>query len=564
MKYCGGINKIISVCSLILLLYGASSFSVWAATFQCEKDTYIDAIYPDDNFGGSDRLLVANGEQPTRALLKFYIPSWVAASNISGARVMLYSAPWTSGGGAETDFAVYALRQEWVEGSCLRYNDPTTDDGATWNQFSYDVDSSKNRWDFPGGAYDSVMSVTGTFPLGSEWGPFTIDVTEMIKNRLDDVRDYGFLIKHPLEDGAASWQNCAGRNSSGYDPPRHPYLEIDFLEPPPNDPPNPPFDPSPVGGAEGVAVTNSLSWSCDDPDQDNTLRYDVYFGSGDEPALVSENQAATAYELPGLSLGTAYSWKIVARDNYGAETHGDIWHFITVTSAITSVYPDSASPFYFRDVRYMPLMTPVVIKGEGTHFRFPKSKVSFDDENIFTLFSFPISKTAIWSWVVIGETAKAGYHDVTVTTGDESSVGRMLFEVVRFWRGQETVTVKHGDESANVAFKGLQVRTFKEKDAVLLSDIVTKSALTDEPENYFYNLIASDNYSLARGIVVGGWDTGLPPWSDMQKGYLYQSPTYELLTGWESDTIGGRIGQAYNVKYMNGGTIEVREEDITE
>ena len=84
MKYSGGIKKIISVCSLILLLYGASSFSVWAATFQCEKDTYIDALYPDDNFGGSDRLLVADSEQPTRALLKFYIPSWVAASNISG------------------------------------------------------------------------------------------------------------------------------------------------------------------------------------------------------------------------------------------------------------------------------------------------------------------------------------------------------------------------------------------------------------------------------------------------------------------------------------------------
>ncbi len=90
--------------------------------------------------------------------------------------------------------------------------------------------------------------------------------------------------------------------------------------------------------------------------------------------LVSENQAATVYELPALSLGTAYSWKIVARDNYGAETPGDIWHFTTVASAITSVYPESASPFYFRDVRYMPLMTPVVIKGEGTHFRFPQSK----------------------------------------------------------------------------------------------------------------------------------------------------------------------------------------------
>ena len=477
---------------------------------------------------------------------------------------MLYSAPWTSGGGAETDFAIYALRQDWVEGSCLRYNDPTTDNGATWNQFSYDGDSSKNRWDFPGGAYDSGMSVTGTFPLGSEWGPFIIDVTELIKNRLDDVRDYGFLIKHPLEDGAGSWQNCAGRDSSGYDPPRHPYLEIDFLEPPPNDPPNPPFDSSPAGGAEGVAVTTSLSWSCDDPDQDNTLRYDVYFGSGDEPELVSENQASTTYALPELSLGTSYSWKILARDNYGAETTGERWTFTTVASAITSVYPASASPFYFRDVRYMPLMTPVVIKGEGTHFRFTQSKVSFDDENIFTLFSFPISKTAIWSWVIIGESARAGLHDVTVTSGDESAVGTSLFEVVRYWRGEETISVKYVDQSVIVPLKGLQVRTFKDKDAVLLSDIVEKSALTSTPENYFYNLIASDGYSLAASLKNSGWGTGLPPWKDMQKGYLCQSETYELLTKWESDTIGGRIGNAYNVQYMDGGTIELREQDIIE
>jgi hypothetical protein len=216
------------------------------------------------------------------------------------------------------------------------------------------------------------------------------------------------------------------------------------------------------------------------------------------------------------------------------------------------------------DRMYLPIMTPIVITGEGTHFQFPRSQVMFEDENILTFFSLPISKTLIWSWLVIGESARAGLHDVTVATGDESAVGTALFEVVRYWRGDESVFVKHADQSVVVPLKGLPVRTFKAKDAVLLSDIVEKSALTSTPEIYFYNLIASDNYSLARGIVLGGWGTGLPPWADLQQGYLYDSPTYELLTGWASDTIGGRIGNAYNVKYMNGGTIEIREEDIIE
>lgn len=564
MKTFGRMKEILCLLPLVLNLYLTLPCISWGAMFACEKDTYIDALYPDDNFGGSDRLLVADSDEPTRALLKFSIPSWVEASNISEASIVLHSAPWTSGGGAETDFEIYALTQDWVEGTCLRYNDPTPDNGATWNQFEYDADPARNLWTSPGGDFDSSISVSGVFPIGSAWGPFPIDITELVKSRLDNARDCGFLIKHPLEEQSGSWQNFSSRNASGYDPPLHPYLAIEFLEQPPNDPPNLPFDSLPASGDEKIPVTTSLSWSCDDPNPDNTLRYDVYFGSGEEPVLVSSNQSATSYQPPALSLATTYTWKIIARDNYGAETASDLWQFTTIASAIASVYPESASPFYFRNARYIPLLIPVVIKGEGTHFRFPQSKVSFDDENIQTAFSFPISKTVIWSWVVIGESARAGLHDVTVTTGDESATGTNLFEVVRYWRGEETVSVKHAEQSVVVPLEGLQVRTFKAKDAVLLSDIVDKSALTDTPEDFFYNLIASDDYSLAMGIMFGGWGTGLPPWTDMQKGYFYDSPTYELLTGWESDTIGGRIGQAYNVKYMNGGTVELREEDILE
>jgi len=558
------VKTIMGTASLMLCLFIGAPISSLAAVFNCVKDAYIDARYPDDNFGGSDRLLVADSDEPTRALMRFAIPEWVAAANISAARIVLYSAPWTSGGGTQTDFAIHVLTRDWVEGSCRRHNDPIPDNGATWKQYEYNADATQNLWESPGGDYDGGIAISGVFPLGSEWGPFPIDVTEMIKNRFEDARNFGFLFKHPLENRSGGWQNFAGRDSSGYDPPLHPYLEIEFVEPPPNDPPNPPANPFPEGGATGVPVSASLSWSSSDPNPDNTLRYDVYFGPGDEPVLVSQNQAATSYPLSGLTPGTTYAWKIIARDNYGAETEGDVWHFTTIASAISAVYPESASPFYFKDAVYMPVLKPVVITGEGTHFRFPKSKVSFDDENILTLFSFPLSRTALWAWVIIGETARAGWHDVTVTTGDESAVGVSLFEVVRTWRGEEKVKVQHADRSVEVPLKGLPVRTFKGKDAVLLSDIVEKSALTAEPEKYFYNLIASDDYSLAQSLKSSGWGTGLPPWKDMQKGYLCQSDTYKLLTKWESDTIGGRIGNAYNVQKMDGGIIELCEADIVE
>ena len=68
---------------------------LWAATYQCVQDTYLDAAYPDDNFGGSDRLLVSNSSAPTRVLMKFAIPDWADSSNIKQAKLIIYSAPCT-------------------------------------------------------------------------------------------------------------------------------------------------------------------------------------------------------------------------------------------------------------------------------------------------------------------------------------------------------------------------------------------------------------------------------------------------------------------------------------
>jgi hypothetical protein len=117
-----------------------------AATYYCVYDTYIDAAYPLDNFGGSDRLLLSNTSYPTRALMKFNIPGWVDADNVQEASLIFYSAPWTGGTGGTMEFEVYALTRSWTEGSCVRYNDQKQDDGATWEQFNFDPDPTQNLW----------------------------------------------------------------------------------------------------------------------------------------------------------------------------------------------------------------------------------------------------------------------------------------------------------------------------------------------------------------------------------------------------------------------------------
>ncbi|MBV6421311.1 MAG: hypothetical protein DAHOPDDO_02586 [Ignavibacteriaceae bacterium] len=99
-----------------------------------------------------------------------------------------------------------------------------------------------------------------------------------------------------------------------------------------NNPPNLPSNPNPVNGSIDQPVNSSLSWSCTDPNGD-PLTYDVYFGTNNNPPLVSSNQSNTSYNPGELNNNTTYYWKIIARDNQGASTSGSIWNFITTGSS---------------------------------------------------------------------------------------------------------------------------------------------------------------------------------------------------------------------------------------
>ncbi len=130
------------------------------------------------------------------------------------------------------------------------------------------------------------------------------------------------------------------------------------------------------------------------------------------------------------------------------------------------------------------------------------------------------------------------------------------------WIGEEYVYVKLGETSVTVPLQGMQTTGVNDRAVVNLAEVIEKADVVEDPENYFYNFIASDGYSLRALLINEKRGTGLPPWQDMQKGYLYASESYELVAGWEEGTLGGTHGGCYNAKYMNGGTIQLLEEDI--
>jgi hypothetical protein len=95
-----------------------------------------------------------------------------------------------------------------------------------------------------------------------------------------------------------------------------------------NNPPNDPSNPSPADGATGVDLDADLSWTGGDPDVGDTVEYDVYFGTASDPPMV-DTVTVESYDPGTMELETKYYWKIVARDNHGGTTVGDIWDFTT-------------------------------------------------------------------------------------------------------------------------------------------------------------------------------------------------------------------------------------------
>ncbi|KAA0009870.1 MAG: tandem-95 repeat protein, partial [Thermoplasmata archaeon] len=97
---------------------------------------------------------------------------------------------------------------------------------------------------------------------------------------------------------------------------------------PVNDPPMMPHSPHPANGATNIAITTTLTWQCSDIDND-TITYDVYFGTSTNPPKVASNITSNSYSPGMLQYSTIYYWRIVAWDEHGAKNESDLWHFTT-------------------------------------------------------------------------------------------------------------------------------------------------------------------------------------------------------------------------------------------
>lgn len=120
------------------------------------------------------------------------------------------------------------------------------------------------------------------------------------------------------------------------------------------------------------------------------------------------------------------------------------------------------------------------------------------------------------------------------------------------WEGTENVFVELGGLQVEKPLAGLDTAPFKGVAGVRLSDLILQSGITAAPEGYRYDFTATDGYNLLRKRSDD--KSLLPGWEEMQHGFLYRTDLGDLQVGWEEHPWGSAVS-AYNVKYMNGGTI---------
>lgn len=97
--------------------------------------------------------------------------------------------------------------------------------------------------------------------------------------------------------------------------------------------PDKPKNPFPPDSSTNIDtnIIMVLSWQCSDPDEGDTLRYDVY-ASNDLPiggTPIVTDLSNPSYGLGILAASTNYYWKVVAKDNHGGISSGNVWRFRT-------------------------------------------------------------------------------------------------------------------------------------------------------------------------------------------------------------------------------------------
>ncbi len=99
---------------------------------------------------------------------------------------------------------------------------------------------------------------------------------------------------------------------------------------PANQPPHTPEGPVPADGSTSVDPQQVLTWTSNDPDTEDILLHDLYFGEHQplENALFI-GLSQPSYQPGTLKSYTTYYWSVTTRDNFNSPATSPVWSFTT-------------------------------------------------------------------------------------------------------------------------------------------------------------------------------------------------------------------------------------------
>jgi len=202
-----------------------------------------------------------------------------------------------------------------------------------------------------------------------------------------------------------------------------------------------PYEPSapyPTNGSIDIPITVVVNWTGGDPDPDDIVPYDVYFGTNSSPALVENNISDTSYAPGTLEYETTYYWQIVAWDNIGQSTESPLWEFTTRTQNIppTVNITKPGKAIYINDEERISFFITIIIKQitievEATDPDDGVEKVEFYLNNkLVGTDEAPVNGIYSWTWEK-RQFLRWRYTIKVVAYDSENSVEKSI-KVIRF------------------------------------------------------------------------------------------------------------------------------------
>ncbi|MFH1101422.1 MAG: DUF2341 domain-containing protein [Methanobacteriota archaeon] len=149
------------------------------------------------------------------------------------------------------------------------------------------------------------------------------------------------------------------KNTYGHESDFSPALQVVITNPP-----YPPSNPDPINGSVNVNIDTYLNWTGGDPDPEDTVTYDLYYGIEFPLSKEISNQTTTIYYPETTVYNTTYYWRVIAWDNHGMSTSGPFWSFTTEEAGYEG-------PWWNTNWQYRKSISINHMKVDSNLFNFP-------------------------------------------------------------------------------------------------------------------------------------------------------------------------------------------------